>query len=357
MAPNLFQYATSELSQDAMLCWLIDWAGQDGTDGDQELRRCARRFVEALLNHKREDWVRLGDLVTTEIRRQDNKIDVLARINGQYIVLIEDKTETGTHGDQLPRGYEALVHGETGFGVVDEEYVRPIFFRRGNQSLADDEEVEACGYKTLGRSDLLRVLETYKGDNQILRDFREHLAEIEEATEDYRGWSQDERRGDYRAWEGLYRRLEGELRRRNNQWMSWGYVSNASGGFMGFWWQPLGVDENCPLYLQLEVSWWKESEGEKLCFKVLARGEDDQTQERMKREWHERVCNAGLGQVQRPARMRRANHMTVAEWTGEWLGFGSRSRRLDIERTVENLRQAEDVLIRAARRPARNHRR
>nr|WP_260390277.1 hypothetical protein [Ornithobacterium rhinotracheale] len=24
--PNLFQYATSELSQDAFLCWLIAWA-------------------------------------------------------------------------------------------------------------------------------------------------------------------------------------------------------------------------------------------------------------------------------------------------------------------------------------------
>ena len=26
--PNLFHYATKELSQDAMICWLIDWAGR-----------------------------------------------------------------------------------------------------------------------------------------------------------------------------------------------------------------------------------------------------------------------------------------------------------------------------------------
>lgn len=51
--------------------------------------------------------------------------------------------------------------------------------------------------------------------------------------------------------------------------------------------------------------------------------------------------------------MSRANHMTVAEWTGEWLDFSSRGRRLDIGRTVENLRQAEDVLIRAAKCPPR----
>ena len=26
MKPNLFKYATSELSQDAFICWLLEWA-------------------------------------------------------------------------------------------------------------------------------------------------------------------------------------------------------------------------------------------------------------------------------------------------------------------------------------------
>ncbi len=347
MTPNFFHYATNELSQDAMICWLITWAGQDGTDGDKQLRRCARRVVQALLNHKRDDRVHLRGAITTEIRQQDHRIDVLARINGQYILLMENKTDTAPHGDQLSRGYQAVIHGETDFRAVDEEHVRPIFFRRGNQSLADDEDVERCGYKTLRRSDLLRILKPYKGANHILRDFRDYLEEIEEGTENYKRWSRDERRADKRAWEGLYGRLEGELRRRNDQWMNWGYVPNPSGGFMGFWWQPLGVDEDCPLYLQLEVPWW-EAESGKLCFKVLAKGKDHATQERMKQEWHERVFDASEGQAQRPVTMRRANHMTVAEWTEEWLGFNPRGGRLDIGRTAENLRQAEDVLIRAA---------
>ena len=138
MAPNFFHYATNELSQDAMICWLINWAGQDGADGDKQLRRCARRLVQALLNHKRDDRVHLRGAITTEIRQQDNRIDVLARINGQYVLLMENKTDTGRHGDQLSRGYQAVIHGETDFRAVDEEHVRPIFFRRGNQSLADD---------------------------------------------------------------------------------------------------------------------------------------------------------------------------------------------------------------------------
>jgi hypothetical protein len=29
MAPNLFQFATKELSQDAFICWLLAWADEN----------------------------------------------------------------------------------------------------------------------------------------------------------------------------------------------------------------------------------------------------------------------------------------------------------------------------------------
>ena len=351
--PNIFHYAPNELSQDAMICWLIAWAGQDGTDGDEQLRKCARRFVGALLNHKREDRIRLRGAIMTEIRQQDNRIDVLARINGTHILLIEDKTGTTAHGNQLDRGYEAVVGGETGFGAVDEEHVRPIFLKTGTQSIAEDREIEAgrYGYKVFRRTDFLRVLNSYGGSHPILVDFREHLQEIEDRTNSYREWPQDHRRGDYLAWQGFYRRIECELLEVHNgiAWLDWGDVSNPAGGFLGFGWQPPGVGKCCPLYLQLEVSSWREAGDEKLCFKVHARGnKDKQRQAQLQREWYERVLTAGGEQVQRPARMRRGGHMTAAEWKGEWLDFNPRSGRLDIGRTVENLRQAECVLTQAA---------
>jgi hypothetical protein len=36
-APNLFHYATSELSQDAFICWLLDWANPDNKEKDEAL--------------------------------------------------------------------------------------------------------------------------------------------------------------------------------------------------------------------------------------------------------------------------------------------------------------------------------
>ena len=227
-----------------------------------------------------------------------------------------------------------------------------FFSRQGTQSIADDREIEDGdhGYKVFRRKDFLRVLNSYSGSHPILMDFREHLQEIEDRTNSYREWTEDHDRCEYLAWQGSYRRIECELRRVNNgiEWLNWGYVPNPSGGFMGFWWQPPGVGEDCPLYLQLEVSWWREVGGERLCFKVHANGQDRETQAQLQQEWHQRVCTAGGEQVMRPARMRRGNHMTIAEWTGEWLGFNPRSGRLDIGRTVENLGQAAFVLTQAA---------
>lgn len=77
--PNLFDYATKELSQDAMICWLIAWSAYDG---DAELAWLGRRLVTALLSHKRGGRMRGGVVVQNlEIMQQEKNIDVLVRIN------------------------------------------------------------------------------------------------------------------------------------------------------------------------------------------------------------------------------------------------------------------------------------
>ena len=41
MKPNVFDYATSELSQDAFLAWLFKWAEKDNEQYDKLLHDCA----------------------------------------------------------------------------------------------------------------------------------------------------------------------------------------------------------------------------------------------------------------------------------------------------------------------------
>ena len=47
--PNIFDFATSELSQDAFLCWLIAWADSSQIVNDNSLNGCASTFVKRLL--------------------------------------------------------------------------------------------------------------------------------------------------------------------------------------------------------------------------------------------------------------------------------------------------------------------
>lgn len=339
-SPNLFHYATKELSQDAMICWLIKWASQGkGTGPEQEeLRRCGRQFVSYLLNHKRDKKVPivLEEVFKTEVRQQKRSIDVLARINSKYVLLIEDKTFTKDHDKQLQSYYDEAVKGRTDFDKVAKGDLFPVYLKTGNQSVADDLRIEAIeNYKVFNRADFLNVLNDYRGRNSILLDFRQHLRELEEQTNSYTDWTRDAGRESWLAWQGFYRRLEHELDTSTGPGNGWGYV--PIGDFLGFWWWPSSNNE---LYLQIEGG--PEKKEARLCFKVDA-GEDSELQEHLKWHWHERVLAAETRRVVRPRVMRIGSSMTVAWWKDEWMAF-DKEDKLDISGTVENLKQAEAVL-------------
>ena len=81
-------------------------------------------------------------------------------------------------------------------------------------------------------------------------------------------------------------------------------------------------------------------EKQKLCFKV-ERG--DRSGDEVRHVYHNAILAAGAGAVVRPARMRGGKTMTVGVWEGDWLAF-SADARIDMDSTVENLRQAERIV-------------
>ena len=343
--PNIFNYATKELSQDAVICWLIDWAGRQGVQ-DKEgkaLHECGRQFVKALLDEHRASLAPDNE-EEIKIRQQDHGIDVLARINGQ-VLLIEDKTNTGDHSGQLKRYYDAVVEGKTGLGEVSEENLYPIFFKTGNQSRAQDEGIEKSvktgrSYKVFNRKEFLeKALNGYEGSNPILLDFRSHLQEWEDDTNSFKDWKKRERpKWSKYAWQGFLRRLEEEFI--SYAGWSWGYVPNPQGGFLGLWWSVNDV-EGGEVYLQLEIVTGKPAE-QKLCFKVAVGNKEDRGA--MKDKWRKLVSDAGGDAVELP-RTRSGLTMTIAR-KKSWLAFDSNGR-LDKEATVANLKKAEEVLAKA----------
>ena len=104
--PSLFHYATSELSQDAFLCWLLDWANPKYAAVDAVLHAVGKNFVTALLA---KHGIQLTEgILSVKIERQCHGIDVYAVVNEKFGLLIEDKVHAEQHGDQLKRGFERV---------------------------------------------------------------------------------------------------------------------------------------------------------------------------------------------------------------------------------------------------------
>ena len=345
--PNLFTYATKELSQDAMICWLIEWSAvQVANESQQALRDLGRAFVQALLGKHRVNLA--GAIRHAEIHQQDRSIDVLARIQDEHaghVFLIEDKTGTKDTSDKLQRYQDAVSSGKTKLGEVPEHW--PIYLKTGNQSHAEDRKVEDIGYKVFRREDFLTVLDGYRGTHPVAMDFREHLQRLEDGFNSFSNWRQGQGRQtwSWSGWEGFYRRLERELEADDRHDMDWGYIPNQTGGFLGFYWFPFNGGNNTRFYLQLEIAPGN-LDRQKLCFKV-------QTGEHKGARYYYQLLRTAAGELGedllvRPDHFGHGKTMTVGWWRGEWLAFDA-DGWLDFSGIAENLRQASRI-VRAAQR-------
>ena len=53
--PSLFKFASSELSQDAFICWLLSWASPENKDKDPGLHNCGLELIKAFFEkHPRQ---------------------------------------------------------------------------------------------------------------------------------------------------------------------------------------------------------------------------------------------------------------------------------------------------------------
>ncbi len=326
-APNIFDFATSELSQDAFICWLLSWADRLNENSHKSLHQTGKAFLDALFNATNGKVTKPEQYEKIEVKKQYKNIDVLVIVNDTFAIIIEDKTNTQNHSDQLRR-YFAQVESEE---KVAKDKIAAIYLKTGDQ--ASYREVEEAGYSVFGRRDLLNVLETGKSfgvDNSIFLDFHKYLLKIEEGIAGYE--SVPVANWQWSCWTGFFLELQKRLGEG-----SWDYVPNPSGGFMGFWWY--WRDDK---YLQLEM--------EKLCFKIEV--EDESKQSARRNDWHavliEESVNAPLA-ISKPSRFGKGTYMTVAILDDDYRRTDS-SGLLDIDATVSVLRQAQELLDSARNR-------
>lgn len=230
--PNIFKYATKELSQDAFIFWLLDHANPKYENVDPVLKDCAITLISKFFELENKEMPKKIEKFT--LHKQYQNIDILLKLNN-FSIIIEDKTGTKAHGDQLTR-YRNLIVSEAG-----EENVLAIFFKTHDQS-SYKKEIEE-GFKIFSRDNLISILDIYKNVNSdIFNNFKDYIVEIEDEVNAFvfrKEWNK-------KNWIGFFKYVKNELKRGD-----WGYVSNPSGGFMGFWWA-FQRNEYCTQYLQLQ---------------------------------------------------------------------------------------------------------
>ena len=98
---NLFDFATKELSQDAIICWLINCF-------NDENREIGEYFIKKFI-FKNKKEIEIESVERPE--KQKFRTDVFVKINtniGKFIIIIEDKVSTFLHGNQLENSIERI---------------------------------------------------------------------------------------------------------------------------------------------------------------------------------------------------------------------------------------------------------
>ena len=169
--PNIFDYATSELSQDAFICWLV---AHVNCDDDPELQECARDFVAMLYNlHHESEQVSGSEVASVaNLKQQHLHTDVYfdAVIKGETVsFIVEDKTGTSHHSGQLRRYLDGI--GKEG---TARDELLGVYFKTGYM-FPEDTDAADHGFALFDLEALNTFLQGRDCTNRIYRDYSDFI--------------------------------------------------------------------------------------------------------------------------------------------------------------------------------------
>ena len=156
---NIFNFATSELSQDAFICWCLNWLNYK----DSELRDLAVDLLKAFGEES------ISDNQEIIIKRQFKKVDILVvlkELNRVYI--IEDKVNSSERKDQIGK-----YKNEIGKEYKNSE-IKTVYFKTGFH-FSPDKNVKVN--KIITGKIFKEILKKYRNKSEILDSYYEYLVE------------------------------------------------------------------------------------------------------------------------------------------------------------------------------------
>jgi hypothetical protein len=178
MKPNIFKYATSELSQDAFFCWLIEWSKEEYAG--EKLNTISLNFINYILENTNK--VKIDIINTIEIVKQESNIDFLVKINNTFMIVFEDKTGTQHHDNQLVK-YKQYIENKKGY---KDYHVSYVYLKSDIVFSWEKWHVETAGYLLI---DLFTLVKLLKKDNigEIYNNYVQYLYDKKEKYLTYMG--------------------------------------------------------------------------------------------------------------------------------------------------------------------------
>ena len=236
---NMFKYATKELSQDAFICWLVNYINTD----EEKYKSVARDFIELIANKigniKFKQFVKDNNY-KVEIKHQYKNIDVLLKIDKFYII-IEDKIKTIEHDDQINKYTYSLLN--SGIKEVGDFNIFTCYYKIYDEYKSKDKFVNAI----ITRKDMINLLEKVQNKNLYMEDYYKYLKEIEEYSKkrDVTTNKICELKSDIidNISDSIYTSFYSELEEKEGSYdiIGWGYADNRAGGT---WWYASKEFEN-----------------------------------------------------------------------------------------------------------------
>ncbi len=245
--PNLYEFATKELAQDATLAYILAWADPKYRESHSRLHELGTAMLRALLT---ANEAHILDVTSLKVQTQVSRIDVLVLVNDDQnglALLIEDKVDSHEHSNQIERYIEAAKELHPRRKIV------PVYVKTGNTSRAYLPDKTKCGHFL--RQNILGILNQYRDTGDAIVDnFRVYLQNWEDETNRYREEPFSKWEDNWMRYEGFYMDLERRMEKDDSA--GWEYVSNAAGGLLCFtfaWTEITDRQQPFRMYFQIEA--------------------------------------------------------------------------------------------------------
>lgn len=185
---NLFDYATKELSQDAFLRWFLE--NYDNNELGPIVADFINYFSNEQCGNRKPFNLKYGDLIKVKTFAQVSNIDICVDIwsktfKGKRSIIIEDKTGSEEHSDQLTIYNKVINNWEESDELPPEERIYKIYYKTSKVNNDSDEysRVNDAKWTLFDIDEIYNFFKPYKDktNSDVFNDYVNHIVHIYES--------------------------------------------------------------------------------------------------------------------------------------------------------------------------------